>query len=408
MLMLCPNCHSDDVITVQDQQICVNCGRLLTKAEAAAQIKKAPSSKIKVASKRGPGRPRAAKLDTPMQKPASHSVSINDIKPRRPAPQPASTPEITPIALKSKKAKIKHGAAFMAGFRALRPTWIALMLPGAITVAIALVYTANSYLHTARLQQAPEFTIAVLVFITGLVWLRFIRAGVMFQRAGVHDHRLSNYGSALRASLARDGQLKLFYLRHTAAALAELSLLTLVVWYGGRLTILPNLLHIGLLFIACFGLLYLLGSLWVVQRLVEAGIMVSSLKLPAAHWLAWRFWRKHWELLGARLIALLIILTLGAGVAIGLRAGLHGLDQTIKVCLLVGVGGFGIAILTVFSGGVTEDLYRQLVGIDESERSSRLLGQRHAVKPRWGAKVLFLAGLILPLAAAVMIAYLWH
>src|SRR6185369_17722227 len=29
MLMVCPNCHSDQIIAVQDQHFCINCGQMV-------------------------------------------------------------------------------------------------------------------------------------------------------------------------------------------------------------------------------------------------------------------------------------------------------------------------------------------------------------------------------------------
>ena len=42
-----------------------------------------------------------------------------------------------------------------------------------------------------------------------------------------------------------------------------------------------------------FCLTYLLAGIWIVHRLIEAGIVVSGLSLTAAQWLGWRLWRKH-------------------------------------------------------------------------------------------------------------------
>ncbi len=407
--MLCPNCHSDDVITVQDQLICVNCGRLLTASEAAAQKKKAAATpKVTVTkAKRAPGRPRAAKLDTPQQRAASQTVSINDIRPK-PIVQKTALPKHVETAAQPRQRHLNHDGVMLAGIKALRPTWIGLALPGAAVVAGALAFAFSAYLYATRADQAWEFVAALLLAISGLVWLRFIRSAVMYQRAGVHDHRLAGYEVALCVSGARSGQLALFNLRHTATALAELSGLALVVWYGGRLTVVPSLLHLSLIFIVCFALLYLLGSLWVVQRLVEAGIVISGLKLPAAHWLGWRFWRKHWELLGIRLAALAVILTIGVAVGLGLMVGLHGLSFVYRIGIFVAVTALGIAILTVVSGGSAEATYRQLVAIDQPQRASRLLGQRHATKPTPGAKWLLFVGLLLPMLGAAVVATLWH
>jgi hypothetical protein len=404
--MLCPNCHSDDVITVQDQLICVNCGRLLTAAEAAAQKAKV---KVKTSDKRKPGRPRAAKLDTPhataVKAAAAKAVPdstflVDDIRPAKPA---AST-----VSAQKKPSKITHHSVVASSLRALHPSWIVLAIPGAVLVAEAIIMIVRAYLYIPRAEQWHQLLIGLCLSLSGVIWLRFVRSAVMYHRAGVHDHRLAGMGTALRAVTARTGRFCVFGLRHSAAALVELSLLALVVWYGGSVASLPNLVLIGLIFVACFGLLYLLGSLWVVQRLVEAGIIVSDLDLAEAHRLGWRLWRKHWELLGARLAALFVIVTLGGAVAIAVRMALLHRSAVVQLVVIVAVTTLTIALLTVASGGAAEASYRQLVNLSEPSRAHQLLGRRRALKPTAWATILLGCGLVLPLAAASAGLVLWH
>lgn len=399
--MVCPNCHSDDVITVQDQLFCVNCGRLLTKSEAASQTK---TSRPKTVIKRGPGRPRAAKLDTPRPTPVRAVTATVASR------QPIHAPEAIPGAAttRAKGKRVVHHSVIWAAVRALHPAWIALALPGAAVVAGAVTLAVGAWLYLPRHDQAEQFVAALCLGFGGVVWLRFIRSAVMFQRAGAHDHRLMKIETALRVAMARTGRLALFNLRHCAAALAELAALAIVVWYGGRITHLPEIVHVGLLFLVCFGLVYLICSLWVVQRLVEAGIVISDLKLPTAHWLGWKLWRRHWELLGARFGALLLILTSAGGAAVGLKAGLGQLSYTTRFSVDFVVATIAMAALTVVSGGAAEASYRQLVNLSQPQRAGQLMGRRRAQAPSPGSVILFLAGLILPLVAVGLVVTLWH
>jgi len=398
--MLCPNCHSDDVITVQDQLICVNCGRLLTRAEAAAQKKKAEATPIvKVLKKGKPGRPRAAKLDTPVMKAAPRPVADVKAPVVRAVAQAAPEPVLDELA---------HGSVVLGGLRALRPTWIVLGLPGAVLVTSSIAYAFSTYTYMPRSEQAPAFVVSLAVFITGVVWLRFIRSAVMFQRAGVHDHRLSGFGTALRVAASRSSDLALLNLRHLAALLGEVSLLALVIWYGGHITFLPSIVHLILVFLACFILLYLIASLWVVQRLIEAGMIISRLSLTAAHWLGWRLWRRHWELLGARVGGLIVALVVVGGVGIGLEMALSSVSYLLQVATAVAAGSLAVAMLTVVSGGAAEASYRQLVAMSQPRRASRLLGKRQAQRPSLGARLVLLSALLLPLAAAAIVGLLWH
>src|ERR1019366_8484394 len=104
--------------------------------------------------------------------------------------------------------------------------------------------------------------------------------------------------------MGRTARLMGLRLRHSLVVVIDLALLGALVWYGGRQTVLPPTLQLVLVFVGCFGLLYLLGSLWVVHRLIEAGIVMSGLSIKVARHLSWRFWRHHWELLGLRFAAL--------------------------------------------------------------------------------------------------------
>jgi Zn ribbon nucleic-acid-binding protein len=411
MLMLCPNCHSNDVITMQDQLICVNCGHLLTPAEVVARKKKEPKA-VSVA-KRRPGRPHAVRLDAPViaqttpSPPTKKTSLIHDIRPPVRPKTPVVPPPKVPRA-KTKKASMDHESVIYGGLRALGPTWIILALPGAALVVGGLVSAILVYLNTARSQQGAGLVIALCFILSGMVWLRFIRSAVMFQRAGVYDHRLAGIPAALRISAARTGRLSLFNLRHGAATLAELAALVIVVWYGGRITVVSSLFEVGLVFALCFALLYLLGSLWVVQRLVEAGIIISNLKLSSAHWLGWRLWRKHWELLGARFAALIVIIATLTSLALGIKYGPTNLGTTDQAIIGLVIGVLAAAMLTVISGGAAEASYRELVRVDFPKRSSRLLGQRHSAKPTRGAMALLISALVLPLVAAGAIAILWR
>jgi hypothetical protein len=406
--MVCSNCHSDDVITVQDQLICVNCGRLVTAAEAAAQKKDAKGKpKVKIAAKRGPGRPRAVKLDTPRQRATTHR--IDDIRPV--VPKAAVKPKQSAPVETSKppqQHRVVHHSVVVAAFEALNLKWIGLAVPGAMLVSSAATLTVWAYLATSRAEQGRYCVVAVLLGLSGIIWLRYIRVAAMFWRAGVHDHRLSASKTAMRVSLTHTGKLWLFNVRHGAAALAELSLLVAVVWYGGRITQLPILAHLALVFIACFGLLYLLSSLWVVQRLVEAGIVISSLSLPVAHKLGWRLWRKHWELLGARLAALIAVMTLAGVIGVGLTLALRHLPLAVQLIIVVLVASLLIAALTVMSGGAAEASFRQTLSMTMPQRASGLLGRRKVLKVTKGALWLFIVSLASPLAAAVGVIALWH
>jgi len=79
--MVCPNCKSTDIITVQDQRFCIACGQILPleKSPAAPKTAKAVpivASTAPAAKRRKPGRPKASRLDAPKDEPAVSGIGM--------------------------------------------------------------------------------------------------------------------------------------------------------------------------------------------------------------------------------------------------------------------------------------------------------------------------------------------
>lgn len=121
--MVCPNCKSDDIVLIQNQHYCINCGQLVPATSVAAQTKPAvatpkatvsaapkatPVSAPKVATKAAvkaapkPVAAAVAVLDKPKPAPTK---SMSDIK-QAPVRQPvALKPAITTVAVKTNVPK---------------------------------------------------------------------------------------------------------------------------------------------------------------------------------------------------------------------------------------------------------------------------------------------------------------
>ena len=420
MLMVCPNCKSNDIITVEGKSFCVNCGRVLSDVENEKFLAQKPKA-VKT-KKKGPGRPRAAKLDAPRA--AVNVVAFDSIT----RPTPKSSPPVKQSATKESidsqkdevvvlkksveprpaRGLIKSSLVVRKGLKALTLKWIALVIPGSLLVALSIAYTIYLLNHNTGLTLLERLVVPIGAFITGFIWLRYIRTAVMFQRAGVNDHRLYDVSTALKTTILATPRLLAFNLRHTAAALVELSALGAVVYYGGSVTLLPNYLHIAILFIIIFALLYLLVSLWIVQRLIEAAIVISNLRLDTAHWLGWKLWRKHRELLNIRFMALIVNIILTGLIGYGIYIATKQMPIIYTYTSGIVAGTIWVGLLVVISGGATESCYRQIVNITMKKKAPMLLGQRRRAKKNKLASFLFYLGLVLPLAASAAFYVIYH
>ncbi len=57
--MVCPNCHSSELIVIQGQNFCISCGRIVPAGHTPERAAKTKTAKRPV------GRPKAGKLDVP-------------------------------------------------------------------------------------------------------------------------------------------------------------------------------------------------------------------------------------------------------------------------------------------------------------------------------------------------------
>jgi len=296
-----------------------------------------------------------------------------------------------------------------ASLRSLHPLWIVLALPGAALVAMGLVLGVWDAFYLGAvmtplklsLREIGELIAALGFFVSGLGWLRLTRAAAIFHRAGVYDHRLAGNAVSWLAAMSWTPRLMGLRLRHGLAIAVDLGLLGALVWYGGRPGVLPFAFQAALVFMGCLGLLYLLGSIWVVHRLVEAGIVMSGLSIKVARQLSWRFWRHHWELLGMRFFGLSAVLVVGGGIAYGLFAAFNASATNLQLSAAAGALTLALAILTVLSGGAAEAGYRLLIELERPYRASRLLGGRRPLQPSLVATALLGIGLAVPLGVSL-------
>lgn len=81
MLMVCPNCHSDQIITVQDQRFCINCGQMVSE-DAVGKAK--PTVAVQAN-----GLPEGVKI-LPVTPPSKDKTSNSEAEITPPAPDPVA------------------------------------------------------------------------------------------------------------------------------------------------------------------------------------------------------------------------------------------------------------------------------------------------------------------------------
>lgn len=415
MLMVCPNCQSSDIVSVQDQFFCVSCGQLVPPQAAKPVAEVAPK-------KKGPGRPRAAALDTPVAPVESEvtpvPVSAPSITPAAAASQakgrtmdalaPRQTDGVTAKAPAKASAKTVAPSPLLAALAALELPWIAAAWPGLLAFGVAALVLWQGYsvagCGTSLVVWQNHWQLLALAFglaWLGWLWLRGVVAAVVFHRAGVHDQRLEDSGSASRAVISRFGRIVLLELPYVAVQLVLITLLVALALYGVGSTNFPVTWQAGGVFALSLGILYLMGAEWVMRDLTLAAMMVSGLSLRQSRRLAWRLWCRHMELLGARLCGRLADLVIGAGV-IALIWELEFDQPSLAAGLSVVAIVAAFSLMTVSGAGGTEAIYRQLVGTQDG--ATTLLAGRRAVivRPRRVAAVILLVCLPAMAGAAAL------
>ncbi len=233
-------------------------------------------------------------------------------------------------------------------------------------------------------------------------------AAITFGAARRADHRPTTTRYQWAAAVNSFGQRLRFDLLVAALQIGLLALGTGFAFVGGVAWPIPAWAQLIAIFLVFFVLLYTFVALAIVQCLGRVGLTLGHLAVRRAFGVAWNFTQHHFELVGFRILTLLVELMLIAPIvgAIVLMAVYvprnyqWGVPVTASVLALVAGALIGAGM-----AGWWHSTYRQLVTRYRLEEAVTLLSGRHIVKARRGAK--WLITLVLLILAAGAIAWPW-
>ncbi len=448
--MVCPNCSSTDIITVQDQRFCISCGQILSDIKPAAAPSKpvAASSKLTAippksttlvesnvtisanpaAKRRKPGRPKAGRLDAPQPEavlpetnpPASSDIVVpvaatapriarstgrrlSDIATTKPRATPATKPApdskviAKPIPLRSEPLPYGtiESASLHERFRLRTIVWtiwpavLLAVVAGAIAYLLAGDQPGQAWTAT---QQAgwPVWGELILVLLLFYVGRNIGSAAIAYGIARRADHRplqpAHQLSASLNSFLSRLGfDAMMTLLQATAAAL----IITLVI-IGGANWPVPELVQVIALFIAYLILGYLLTGLGLTQGLGHVALTLGNLSIWQAFTLGWNFFRRHFEMVGFKILSLIVELLL----ALPLFAAVVALVLYLPP-ELTWFAALSAIILTTTGGALVgagtavwwQAAYRALVHRSRPQQAHKLLSGRQPQPTQQGAAV---------------------
>ncbi len=457
-LMVCPNCHSKDLIDVQGQKFCTACGQLVsplvevsaveqspvqdastevTSADlpAGIQIHSLPGVELPAAAqitkRRKPGRPKSGRLDAPKtESPAllnhtrtvvpstaphipeaprlqPHAHRLNDIAPQpkvklAQAPIPPAVPAgYGEITVETWRERFHLKYLFLAGVPAVS---IALLAGG-----IAAVFTNGSLqLVVSRTQEA---SVAVAVEITLIGCLYYIgrslgHSAILYGAARRSDHRPAPLSRWVGVAVNSFGRRLGFDIVTNLAQLAVLGLMLALVLTGGIDWQLPEWGQTAALFIAFLALTYLLTGLGVTQGFGRVGLTLAEISNREALGIGWNFFRRHFELVGVKLLGLvaelILIIPLAAAT---ITAAVYVPHDLVWLAALV------VALAVIICGALIgagaavwwQAAYRQLVRRDRITEAVHLLSSHQPERPRPAA----LIGVTILATVFVLAATIW-
>lgn len=463
--MVCPNCHSHEIISVQGQNFCISCGQIVPDTESekilaavGAQLQPAGAALIsgppapaqapvpgakpeKPAKKRGPGRPRKARMDAPIThlppptpaeppaEPGPPQPKTAPVLPESPriAPKPRAMTDVrrTPPAKPAEEpkpvetARLRHahrtpgmqGAAWKGLSHALNfvqalPFGLAALLPaGIIWANLSQLAGLTRPLRTSDWWLLTQLALAGLAAVTvGLVAI----SAVIFGAARRQDQRGGSGLVWARAGAAACLRLWGVVLCQFILALPIAASVAALIRYGGLDLALPSQVSLGAVFLMAIVAGYLLAGAWIAGLLAVAGVTLGNLTLWQALHLGWNGWRRHPELLVNWLLVKLPTVILAAAwtwtllpIDAASLASPAWLAQAASGLVLV------LLVLTVQSGSAAEAAYRHVVTADRfGQAGSFLMGRSPKQLPRLALTPLVLTLLTAGGVAAIQLAIL--
>ena len=456
--MVCPNCQSTDIVELQNQHFCINCGRLIEL----------------VSKKRGPGRPKIERLDRPMPltiQLTTASGSLDAAKTEL-VSKPMDDTVVEPVALETKAIdytteaqlpaelpKISHGfhqappvklpseVAISAEIKArkrlqdivpfkenevdkkdltqsekhastkkhlplshiISAAWsepwqggpARLLIVAAFIAAIMAGGITSLFLnHVNNLTQSQPIAGVICLFIAVALLFGVAnteRAAFALRR---YDHR------RIPRSWLFGGALSVL-LRQSVVVLGGIVDIALIVTLA-LLIALYGPLHISApyspyaLVISYFLLAILALATWVKTGIASAGVELGRMAASEGLKFGWRSLWRHPELMGSRLVAILWVFSSLAGI-IALAWALHLVigqyDYWIEV-VSAGLLTLTAVLLGNFGAvGWRQATYREIVILDEATDAIALLSGHHNGAPSKKAKYAYIVAVLLLLMA---------
>jgi hypothetical protein len=461
--MVCPNCGSNEVITVQGENFCINCGQLVPKASAPAApistdglpdgvtILPVGSAMAPVKKKRGKlGRPKAGRLDVVTADPAPITAMETISNHRRSLPLDLSL--VTPVAIPKAEQAIEHEVpadtsapivrvhpnpsyhraqtetlppvldrVVMAYGSVLRlslseryhgrRSWLA-SLPAAVATVIALGIVMTTWRNPTIAFQHTVHNIGTLsaeAVVLGMLYYlirSLTHAAIIFGSARQADHRPlapDRWLSVASSSQARRTGIDAF---SGIIIVALVCLILGLIAKGSTTWPVPYGVQISLLFGAFIVLLYAMLAVVMTASLAHVAVTLAPLHTLSSYKLGWRLFRHHFELAGARFLALLIELIVLAAVGVG-AIGWLSVTPTAYIPFVIASLGIVTVVLGSLAGSGSAiwwtHTYRMLIRADHPAGFHRLLSSQAPKHARRGPIVIVtLAILALSISAAII------
>jgi len=287
---------------------------------------------------------------------------------------------------------------------ALLPAILLALAGGFVVVTLAGNYTAINLLLPPKAFVTLDGEIVIIALLY-YVSRSFTHGAIVYGAARQSDHRPAPVARWIDVSARSFGTRLRFDFLNLLAQSGVLALIGSLVVTGGLQWPIPSWLQLGLIFCAFFGLVYLLSGLMLTQGLGHVAITLSTVTARKAFGLGWIFFRHHFELIGIKLLTVVVELVLLAplGVAVGALILLAPGEHNWLV-----VGGFTTAIMIAgASTGAASALwwqaaYRRLVKTERLTEAVGLLTGRK-LTPSKGHAVTWMMIMMLVLASVAAI-----
>ena len=391
--MVCSNCGSSEVIAIQGENFCINCGQLVPKAPAVVSTEGLPDG-VKILpigrANRKPGRPKAGRLDRPAD--ITHRITaeptprptVQDISP--PIESVSSSPKtVEPLPKIVASTSIAYGkilSASVGGRFNHHRAWLAAVPAALLAVVGTVAGLVLASAHPMRLVTATRsagigvYGELIIIVVTYYLVRSLSHAAIIFGSARLADHRPLATDRWLEIAADSQGRRLGTDVLAVLALAAAGGLTAALVIIGGHAWPFNEAVQVGTLMVAFAAMLYLLTAIVMTVSLAHVAVTLARVHVWSGLRLGWRLFRRHFELAGVRMVALMVELLVVAAVGIGAGGWLVVAPSALHPLIIIAlgviatiVGGFAGAGTAIWWGNA----YRLLVSADHPAGFHRLL-----------------------------------